>query len=230
MKPTIALFFILVLPAISLFSQQVPEGYLLQYQQNFNGSKVLADFRTENADKWGIFKNGPNFYLECAAADSAGTLPSNIAVLGNRVFGDFIMEAEIMAGLDTAGTGDVCLFLGMRYPSKYYVIQLSNIDDSLHNGIFLLRNGRYGKLEANAAKPISWDKNKWHKIRLERNIISRTIRIYVDNMTAPYLLTKDYNLIMGSIGFGSFSGMARFDNIKIWAPTMLTEEELKEME
>lgn len=205
---------------------QIPEGYLLQYQQNFSAAKSLSDFNVENPDQWGVFKNSNNFFLQCSAPDSVMSLPSNVAILSNRIFGDFIMEADIMPGNDTDAVHEICLFLGMKYPLKYYYVQLSSVSDSLQNGIFLLKNQKLIRLTGDSTNPVTWNKSKWHKIRLERNIVRRTIRVFLEDMTVPLMEVKDYELIMGSVGFGSFSGSARFDNIKIWAPTVLTEEEL----
>jgi hypothetical protein len=229
MKATI-ISLVFVLSTFRLFSQNVPEGYLLQYQQNFSGAKALADFRVDNPDKWGIFKSNNNFYFQSSAPDSFTRFPSNVAVLSNRIFGDFILEADVMPGNDSAAFYDVCLFLGMRYPSKYYYIQFSSLSDSMHGGIFLVKDPKWIKLTGDSSKTVKWIKNKWHKVRLERNIVRRTIRVFVDDMTIPLMDIKDYELVMGTVGFGSVSGSARFDNIKIWAPTVLSEEELKEME
>jgi hypothetical protein len=230
MKPTITLILLLLLSGIKTNAQNIPEGYLLQYQQNFSDGKALADFKVENPDKWGIFKNKTNLFLQCSSADSITDLPLNIAVLINRFFGDFILEADVMPGNDTDAVKDICLFLGLRNPSKYYFVQLSNLDDSSHNGIFLVKNSTSRRLTDDAVRQVTWNTDKWHHVRLERNIIRRTIVIYFDNMTLPFMQVKDYELVMGSVGFGSFTGSARIDNIKIWAPTVLTGEELKAME
>jgi len=36
--------------------------------------------------------------------------------------------------------------------------------------------------------------------------------------------SKDYKLVMGYIGFASITGNAAVDNVKIWAPTVITEK------
>lgn len=179
----------------------------------------------ENQSKWGVFRAGSNFYLQCSPADSAADLPANIAVINNKIFGDFILEADVMPVADSLGISEVCLFLGLKDLSRYYYVQLANISDSAMSGIFLVKNNYRTRLTGDEEKTVAWNHNKWHKVRLIRNIVKRTIVIYLDNMVVPYILIKDYELVMGSVGLGSFIGSARFDNIKIWAPTVLTEEE-----
>ncbi|HEX2394754.1 MAG TPA: hypothetical protein VHI78_05370 [Bacteroidales bacterium] len=229
MRSILAILFTVSL-RLSIVAQNIPEGYLLQYQQSFNSGKALEDFEMVNPDKWGVFKTGSNFYLQCAAADSISEIPANVGVLINRIFGDFILEADVLPLKDSSGVAEICLFLGYRNLSKFYFVQLANIADSATNGIFLVKNGFKARLTGEEEKTASWNQAKWHKIRLVRDIIKRTIIVYLDNMIVPQMLIKDYELIMGSVGFGTNAGSARFDNIKIWAPTVLTEDELKEME
>ena len=206
-----------------LHAQDIPEGYLLQYQQNFNGNKSLEDFKINQPDKWGILRNSNNFYLQCSQADSVALFPGNIAVINNKIFGDFILEIDVTPEADSNGLSEVCLFLGMRDLTRYYYVQLSSRSDSSTNGIFLVKNSVTSKLTDDAVQPVVWVNKKWHKIRLERNIVRRTIRVFVDEMTIPLLETKDYELVMGSVGIGSFVSPGRFDNIKIWAPTVISE-------
>lgn len=221
--------FLLIYPFITVFCQSVPEGYLLQYQQNFNNSKALNDFRMEEPSRWGILKAGTNFYLQCSKADFTGMLPANKAVLVNRIFGDFILEADVMPLKDSLGRAEVCLFLGVRDTSKYYYVQLANLSDSITHGIFLVKNSLRTRLTEDDHKTVNWKQNQWSKVRLVRDIVRRTITVYVDNMTEPFMLVRDYELVMGSVGLGTQTGSARFDNIKIWAPTVLTEKQLSEM-
>jgi len=205
------------------YSQNIPAGYLLQYQQNFNGNKVLEDFKIDQSSNWEISKNSNNFYLQCTSSDSMSVFPANIAVLNNRVFGDFILEIDVIPGADSNGISEVCLFLGMRDLTRYYYVQLASRSDSSTNGIFLVKDSSTSRLTDDAVQPVVWVNKKWHKIRLERNIVRRTIRVFIDEMTSPLLETKDYELVMGSVGIGSFVSPGKFDNIKIWAPTVITE-------
>jgi hypothetical protein len=209
-------------------SQNFPEGYILQYQQGFNNGQSLSDFMFDNPASWGIFNSGGNYYLQCTtgAIDSTAraTLPVNIAILKNKIFGDFILEVYVMPEANTIGFRETCLFLGMKDLTKYYYIQLASLCDSDNNGIFLVKNSIVSRLTGDSEQPVGWKANKWHKLRLERNIVKRTICIFVDDMTHPAMQIKDYELVMGMVGFGSCSSPGRFDNLKIWAPTVISIE------
>lgn len=222
------LFPILLLALIATVcpAQQLPEGYILQYQQSFSGNKSLADFKVENPESWGIFKEGNNFYLHFAELPAAGesTLPGNMAIINDRVFGDFILEADVMPETDTGGQGEVCLFLGVKDRNQFYCVQLANSCDSSHHGIFLVKNAHSRKLTPADGQPVIWKTDKWFKVRLERDIVRRTILVYSGDMKHPLLQVKDYELVMGSVGFGSITGAGRIDNIRIWAPTVISNE------
>ena len=229
MKSAIIFILFLTVAIRGSFAQNIPEGYLLQYQQNFSSAKSLADFRVDDPSRWGIFKNNNNYYLQCSSPLAPNALPSNIAVVINKIMGDFILEADVMPVTDSAGNQEACIFVGIR-DSKYYFIQFSNVADSNRHGIFLVRNSGISRITDDSLNPVAWNGSTWHKVRLERNIIRRTIRVFFDNMEIPLMQVKDYELVMGSVGFGTLAGTARFDNVKIWAPTVLTEDELKSME
>jgi hypothetical protein len=227
MKTRIAQIFLFILMNPLCQAQKLPEGYILQYQQNFNDTKSLADFRVANPESWGIYKAGVNFYLQFARLPGHNLqpkLPQNIAVLNNHIFGDFVLEADVMPVPDTFGLGEICLFLGLKDQSKYYYIQLANRCDSLLHGIYVVKNSSAKRLTPADAQPVTWKEGKWLKIRLERNIVKRTIVLYAGDMKQPILQAKDYELVMGSVGFGSFAGAGQIDNIRIWAPTVISEE------
>jgi hypothetical protein len=231
-KRTMKPFTSFILPAILLcqasFSQKLPDGHILQYQQDFSDGKSLSDFRFNNPASWGIFKINGNYYLQCTGiADSAfrTTLPANIAILKNKVFGDFILEVDIMPETDSNGFREACLFLGMKDMTRYYYVQIASHGDSVHHGIYLVKNAVTTRLTTSSEKPVSWRNNNWHKIRLERNIVKRTVLVFVDDMAHPVIQIKDYELVMGMVGIGSFASPGRFDNLKIWAPTVIENEE-----
>jgi hypothetical protein len=227
MKSLTILALLITLFSQASSSQQIPDGYILQYQQGFNGGKSLSDFRFDNPASWGIFNVSGNYYLQCSGVAYPAlktALPANIALLNNKIFGDFILEADVMPKADTNGFRETCLFLGMKDQTRYYYIQLASRCDSGSHGIYLVKGSVITRLTGDSEQPVTWKKDTWHKIRLVRNIVKRTIMVFVDDMTHPVLQTKDYEFVIGMVGFGSYSNPVRFDNIKIWAPTIISEE------
>lgn len=211
----ISLFFLF---SFVFMHAQIPEGYLVQYQQNFNDNKALTEFAFNDSRVWGIFKGSNSFYLQ-GIPDTA----LNRAIINNKIFGDFILEADVMSVADSSGRMEVGLILGYKDSTRYYYVQLTNQCDSLTQGIFLMNKGSLKRLTECSNQEGTLLDHKWHKIRLERNIVARTIRIFLDKSTTPLFVAKDYEIVMGSVGFGNMQGTIRIDNIKIWSQTVQEE-------
>ncbi len=208
-------------------AQTLPEGYILQYKQDFNNGKSLSDFAFNPPGHWSIFSVKGNYFLQCTGSGDSlvnSMLPANTAFLSNKIFGDFILEADVMPVIDTNGFGEICLFLGMKDSSKFYYVQLANQCDSTHCGVFLVKNSHPKKLTETFPEAITWKEKKWHHVKLERDIVRRTITVFLDNMIQPVFQIKDYELVMGMVGVGSFSSPCRFDNISIWSQTVIADE------
>ena len=226
MKHSIVLLLLLLLFLPETAAQKIPDGYILQYGQNFNNNKALGDFEFSDPAAWGISKSGNNFFLQFNlrhAEPSQSMIPANRAILSKQIFGDFILDAEVMPVADSGYLPEFCIFLGMKDTERYYMILLSAASGADLQGIFLVKDGVVTKLPAANASD-GFKSNTWQKIRIERNIVKRTIRVFVNDLNHPVFHSKDYELIMGKVGFGSMSSAVYFDNIVIWAPTVIPEE------
>jgi len=229
----------LILP-LSLSAQVLPPGYILQYKQDFTKPAALGDFWFSRDSLWRISTLQGNAFLHADAVPLDSPLDSawgdernsargdhnapiaNRAVLKNRIFGDFVLEADVR--LPESAGADAFLLLGMKDSTKYYFIRLS-ADSAISPGIFLYKNGRVTALPLRISQPALLKPAVWQKVRVERNIVTRLMRVYVGNLSAPVMETKDYELIMGYIGFGAAEGAVRVDNVRVWAPTMLDDSD-----
>jgi len=224
MKRIIIFFLSSVLP-VAVFSQNIPEGYILQYQQDFSGKDPIKDFRSDDFQFWTVKSANGNKYLEFTRSndvDSSVIFPLNICLLDNYIFGDFIIEVSMMQSGDSAG-GDISILFGMKDSLKYYCIHFASGNGEQNNGIFVVENASPLKIPFTQNKNITWNPGKWHKIRVERNIVDTSIKVYFDDMNEPYLETKDRSFIMGYIGFGSSTGSIKIDNFRIWSQTSIPE-------
>ncbi len=211
----------------TIFSQYVPEGYVLQYQQNFSGKNPISDFRSDDFQFWTIKPVKGNKYLEFSRdvendTNQATFSPLNICLIKDYIFGDFIIEASLMQLGMAADTGIWILF-GIRDSLQYYCVNVSSTDKVRSKGLFVVEDAKPLEIPCTFYKDIRWSKGKWHKVRIERNIIDTSVRIFFDDMKNPYLVTKDRTFIMGYIGFGSDAGKWRIDNIKIWSQTSIPQ-------
>ncbi len=210
-----------------LFAQKPPDGYILQYAQNFSSGKGRDDFWYSHPSRWTIGKTKDNFFLALKTTQAADpqedSLAVNRCIIKNATFGDFVLEADIRAQPETK---EICFVLDLRDSTRYYLIRLSNKGNDSLQGIYLVKNSIPKKISASTSDPVEPAPDEWHKIRIERNITTRTIRVFRNDMLQPVLEVKDFELIMGRIGFGSAGSPVCFDNISVWAPTVIPEEDL----
>jgi hypothetical protein len=228
MKSACFCFLLMLFFVINGNAQTLPAGYILQYGQNFTAGKSIGDFWYTRPLEWSLAKVQNNFFLQLkndvVADDSLhSTLPSNRCILKNSIYGDFILEMDVYphASVDVS---DVCFFLGLKDSTRYYYILLatSNADD--RQGIYLVKNSVCSKLPERISTGRALLPDTWQKIRVERNITRRTIRVFAGEMTEPVLEIQNYELVMGRIGFGTLHSAASFDNLSVWAPTVIPEE------
>lgn len=222
----VLIFFLLI--TYNSWSQNIPEGYILLYEQNFSSAKALNDFNFSNPNEWSILKTGKNYHLHFQT-DTAHYKPSvvsplTIGILNNFVFGDFIMEADLMPlGADST-LNEICIYLSFKDSLQYYYVQLASITNENTYGVFLVNKSPRIKISSDSTENPVFNKDTWYKLRIERNIIQRTIKVFFNNMKNPVLESKNFELVMGYIGFGAFAGSGCVDNIKIWAPTHIPEK------
>ncbi len=226
MKYIQLLIAILLLPIIPGHAQNIPDGYLLQYQQNFSAKNAVQDFKFSDAGSWRIsVEKGNNFleFTDTGLYQPPVLSPGIIAIVDDRIWGDFILEANVMQTGQEPAKRSMCILFSIKDSAKYYYVDLSSGSDENSNGIFLVNNKPVVKIGTDSIPGINWGNNKWHKVRIERNIVTRNVKVFFDNMEQPFMESTDWNLVMGYVGFGSFSDKGRIDNIKIWSQTSIPE-------
>jgi hypothetical protein len=222
------LFFLLVFFCININSQTLPAGYILQYTQNFTGNKSIGDFWFTNQPEWTISKGQNNSFLllsNITVPDSqVAILPPNRCILKNSIYGDFILEVDVNPKARQSSP-EICFFLGLKDSSRYYFVLLSTNPGNDMQGIYLVKNSIRTKLQERIATARALVPDTWQRIRIERDITRRTIRVFAGEMSQPVLEVQNYELVMGRIGFGTLNGAAAFDNLSVWAPTVIPENE-----
>jgi hypothetical protein len=229
MGSTISSSLLLILFAISAIAadpQNLPAGYKLLYSQNFTGPENLKDFAMTDAKAWRITKTNDVVGLDLVTQSKykpAHRSPFNIALIADKVFTDFVLEANLMQTGKEYGHRDMCLFFGVQDPSHLYYAHIATAaDDHAHN-IFVVTNAPRIKIAQETTKGVNWGLGVWHKVRLERKGSDGTIKVYFDDMTKPIQVGNDKTFTSGYVGFGSFDDTGMVDNIRIWGPSMETK-------
>jgi hypothetical protein len=227
MKRSVFLILILYSMVIIGPAQELPLGYILQYSQDFTDKKSLADFRFSNPGSWKIEKQKNNSFIEFSENSSYVTpcrCPNIIALLAKQMYSDFILEADIMQTGENNEQSNTCVIFGLKDSSHYYYVHLSSKADEDSGNVFLVSDTIIKKTLIKTGEAVNWDKNKWYKVKVVRDILEKTVTVYINDMLNPVMVAKDRTLIMGYVGFGSIDAPGKIDNIKIWAPTYVPGE------
>ena len=223
---TCPLFLILV-AGLSSRSAETPadiaDGYKLLFEQKFDAESSLRDFvfTDFNAWKWSKEENGGALALtQQSEYTPAVRSPVNIALIADKVFTDFVFEADLIQTGKEYGHRDMCLFFGFQNPTNFYYTHIATAaDDHAHN-VFIVKNAPRTKIAKETTHGVNWGLNVWHKVRLERKVSGGTIKVYFDDLAKPIMVAEDKTFGAGCIGFGSFDDTGKVDNVRIWGPSV----------
>lgn len=226
MKIFTAAFASLLITSIALRAADappLPAGWKLLYEQNFSRPDAIKDFVFCDPKAWRIAKDGDKSSLELFKQcdyKPANRSPFNIALLADKVFGDFILEVELLSTVKPYGHQDMCLFFGFTEPQKFYYNHIAVAADPHAHNIFIVKDAPRTAIAKETTKGITWGQNEWHKVRLQRDAKTGTVRTWFDDMSKPIMLAEDKTFATGCIGFGSFDDLGKITNIRIWGPSV----------
>jgi hypothetical protein len=210
-----------------VFPENVPAGYKLVYEQRFVTPDSLADFRFTDPAAWRFAKTNDIAALELVKQSQYKPVvrsPVNIALIADKVFGDFVLEVDLIQTGKEYGHRDMCLFFGFQSPTNFYYTHIATAADPNAHNVFIVNNAPRKNFAKETTKGVNWGLGVWHKVRLERNVAAGSIKVYFDDLTKPIMLAEDKTFGTGQIGFGSFDDTGMVDNIRIWAPGVETKQ------
>lgn len=85
---------------------------------------------------------------------------------------------------------------------------------AVHNGIFIVDGGARRRIAGMEAAPVLPDQN-WHKIRVQRDIQSGSIEVFVDAERSPRFSVIDSTFNCGQVGLGSFDETGDFADVRL---------------
>lgn len=173
-----------------------------------------AAWEFQNAGSWMV---GDGILQLVTPGQPSGSIrkPAEWAILRNASFGDVTIDAEARADAPVSRMGrDVIIYFGYQSPTRFYYAHLSNETTPPHNGIFLVNDADRLRIDDSSGVPRLLD-DEWHDVRVERDVETGAIRVYLDDMTTPVLQASDTTLRSGRVGFGSFDDPAAFRNIRV---------------
>jgi len=201
----------------------LPKGYKLLYEQKFDKPNAIQEFVMTDPKAWKLCATNAQVALELIRQSEYKPRvrsPVNIALIADKVFGDFILEADFIQTGREYGHRDMCVFYGFQSPTNFYYTHIATAADKNAHNIFVVNNAPRTNIAKETTQGVNWGLGVWHKVRLERRISDGSIKVYFDDMERPIMTAEDKTFRSGYIGFGSFDDTGMVDNIKIWGPSM----------
>jgi hypothetical protein len=222
--------YLLLCSAVSICAaDNLPKDYKLLYEQSFQKTEAAQQFVMTDPAAWKISKDEKGSALELVQQSKykpAYRSPFNMALIKEKSFGDFILEADLIQTGKEYGHRDMCIFFGFQDPDHFYYAHIATAaDDHAHN-IFIVNEKPRTKIAKTTTKGVNWGLNIWHHVRLERKASDGTVKVFFDDMTLPIMVAEDKTFGEGLVGFGSFDDTGKISNIKIWAPSATTPKNI----
>jgi hypothetical protein len=169
-----------------------------------------------------IREKGNNFLRIKSSDDSlVNSFPRSRGVLNKLILGDYILEFEFRnTRLTDSIIGGFCFLGPIKSKDFFYTVMFSNdtirfltiMNDSIH---------------ACVKKTTMSLNSSWNKVRIERNILTRTLSFIINGDKQNVINFSDRNLVMGYVGFGTQLTTSYIRNIRLWAPTAIDEDEFQ---
>lgn len=208
----------------------IPAGYKVVYEQGFESVSALKDFEFADPAKWKFVEAGNGSgaleFLGPGKYKPKVRSPHVVGLIAGKMFGDFVLEAELLQTGKEYGHRDMCLYLNFQDPSHFYYVHIASRADPHAHNIFLVNDKPRTAIAKKTTKGIDWGDKVWHKVRLVRDAGAGTIQVFYDDLNQPLMVAQDTHFRLGQVGFGSFDDSGRIDNIKIWAPKVTAKDSL----
>ncbi|HEY0651737.1 MAG TPA: hypothetical protein VGD65_01375 [Chryseosolibacter sp.] len=194
------------------------------YKQDFEKKDVFARFRFTQPEKWILTEGKSGKALEFTGISDYQPpfrSPHTIGLISDMTFGNFVLEADLLQTGKEYGHRDMCVIFGFQDPSHFYYSHIATkMDDNAHQ-IMVVNNAPRTKISSFTTQGVEWGDKVWHKVRVERNIESGSIKIFFDGTLIEEATDKTFGI--GYIGFGSFDDSGKIDNVRIWGDAEKSE-------
>lgn len=201
------------------YAQDLPIGYVKYFSDKANTQLFLQKIYSCTPEYWNISKDKSCTILNPVKPDSLQPVPFPLmtGIIGNMIFGEFIMEFEFYSAHNPEPDSSGFCFIGpVKSAETYYAYVFER--DTIN--FYFINKNTLKKAGSHAYRPIS---DKWNHVIVTRDILSRTISFVFNRDTKTRITFSDPRLVMGYVGFGVWETESKIKNINIWAPTVITD-------
>ncbi len=206
----------IAVPAVLVaFTPASPVLRTLTFQDDFTSGNLDA-WVFPHPEDWEILSEGPLHYLHMKRNREPGVprRPLQFALAKLPPFGSFKLDARVRR----EGRSMIVVF-GYVDTLHFYYAHLSmdrGATEPVHNGIFIV-NGEPRKRIAGLEAPPALPDQKWHHVRVVRDMFSGQIQVFMDEQKAPLFSVQDRTFTCGRAGLGSFDETGDFTDVRIAA-------------
>jgi hypothetical protein len=203
-----------ILACVSI-AQLNAEPPKIVFEEDFESGS--ARWQVLDPETWRVADRGDNKTFEINERSSAYKppvrSPGHIALVKDLDLGSFDMTFRVRSTKDTGNHRDCCVFFNFQDDRHFYYVHLGARPDPHSGQIMIVKEAPRLAMTKNQ-KRTPWD-DKWHNVRVERNIDTGSIKVYFDDMTTPHMEVVDKHFTSGQIGIGSFDDLNEFDDIVV---------------
>ncbi len=146
--------------------------------------------------------------------------PFNIALLKEVVVGDFVLEARVRTTTEAYGHRDMCLIFGYQDPAHFYYVHFGEQADDHANQIFIVDGAARKKISATSTEGTPWNAEKWHHVKVVRDVASGSIEVFFDDLKKPVMTATNSKFLWGQVGLGSFDDTGDWDDVRLHGRSM----------
>lgn len=202
--------------ALSIFVTAIetqPASGKINFHDNFSSGKLDA-WQFPFPEDWVVKEEGPPHYLHMLRSRDplVPRRPQQFALVKGITVGSFTLETRVRR----EGRSMLIVFNYVDTLHFYYthlsVDSGAKVD--VHNGIFMVDGAPRRRIAGTEAAPALPDTN-WHEVRVQRDVNSGSIRVFVDDEPQPRFSVVDNTFKCGQVGLGSFDETGDFTDVKL---------------
>jgi hypothetical protein len=202
--------------ALSIFVTAIetqPASGKINFHDNFSSGKLDA-WQFPFPEDWVVKEEGLLHYLHMLRNREplVPRRPQQFALVKGITVGSFTLETRVRR----EGSSMLIVFNYVDTLHFYYthlsVDSGAKVD--VHNGIFLVDGAPRRRIAGTEAAPALPDTN-WHKVRVQRDVDSGSVRVFVDDEPQPRFSVVDKTFKCGQVGLGSFDETGDFTDVEL---------------
>lgn len=185
----------------------------INFYDDFASGKLDA-WQLPFPEDWVVNAEGPLHFLHMIRNREplVPRRPQQFALIKGINVGSFILETRVRRS-----GGSMLIAFNYIDTLHFYYTHLSvdpAVKIGVHNGIFVVDGAPRRRIAGMEASPVLPDKD-WHQIRVERNVASGSIQVFVDGESQPRFSVVDNTFKCGQVGLGSFNETGDFADVRL---------------